>query len=192
MPCKIQYQETAHYPLEQCQVCEQLEELSRWKEKIFVKELVKTIDLWYENCEDVASQGDKTTLLYEKCDIEDVLSSKKIKEEFLKGPARSTKLITSTGTKDFPVYEISEMKEMINENRISLRDFILQLWCWITAIRSLGENGKACKLFFRKLIKNYKNCSPYIRSSLQRATCTGCQNASPELSRMSDALYVNE
>lgn len=162
LPCKIvkSTAEAADYQLEQCQVCKHLEVLSKWKDKVFVKVLVKTLEAWYDNCKDKengASKGDKSKLLIENCDIKDVLSSKEIKEEFERGASRSSKIVTSAGTEDFPVTDIGELRRMINENRISLREFFLRLWCWITVIRSLGKKRKACKFFVICKINLYQN-----------------------------------
>ena len=160
-----------------------------------MKELIKTLEGWYENAKDEndgASYCDRATLRMEECDINDVLSSKEIKEEFKRGALRSSKIITRNSTKEFPVMEISELRKMINENRISLRDFLFHLWCWITAIRSLGEKQKACMFLILNNFKTNKNFSAYIRSSLQRTNCVVCQRASQDLSFVSDSLYVNE
>lgn len=162
LPCKIvkSTAEAADYQLEQCQVCEHLEVLSKWKDKVFGKILIKTLEEWYDNCKDEkkgASETDKRKLWMENCDIKDVLSSKEIKEEFEKEASRSSKIVTSAVTEEFPVTDIGELRRMINENQISLREFFLRLWCWITVIRSLGKKRKACKFFVIYKINLYQN-----------------------------------
>ena len=145
----IYYQEVAD-ELEQCQVCMQLDQLpyeSGAGVKGGLKELIKTLDEWYENCEEKASDHDRVKLLEANCNIEDVLSSKEIKEKFLIGNLKLAKLISKNDMKAFPIYTIQEMKTMIDEDRISsFRDFFFHLWCWLAVIRSLKENSEACKL----------------------------------------------
>lgn len=176
LPCKIAAEAVEH-EIEQCQVCEQLEQLLVWKDKAFVKELIKTLEGWYENAKDEngASENDRRILTSQKCDINDVLSSKEIKEEFQRGASRSSKIMPALGTKEFPVFEISELRKMINENRISLRDFLFHLWCWITAIRSLGEKRKASLIYahlcneqivsyVKEHLKTYLSCPTHYMS----------------------------